>query len=260
MLKDKVALVTGAGSGIGKAISESLSSEGCFVIVSDISENRMSKVLDDVEKNSDGFSIVADVSDFEQVKELVSIVLEKVEKIDIVVNSAGIYDGDAGIRDTNEDLWNRILDINLKGTFNINKLITPHMLEHKKGRIINIASVGGLRGSADGISYTAAKFGVVGLTKRLAVEIGKDNVTVNAVCPGVIKTSIRETSGEILGSSSPDMNAGRGTSEDFLNNQVPLQRSGKASEVAELVTFLASEKSSYITGQAIAVDGGWTAT
>lgn len=260
MLENKVALVTGAGSGIGKEIANALSNQGCYVVISDISKNRMDETLKMIKSNSDGMSVAADVSSLDEVRQLHKMILDEVDTVDIIVNCAGIYDGDADIRDTSDGLWDKIIDINLKGTFNISKIFTDHMVDNQNGRIINISSVGGLRGSADGISYTASKFGVIGLTKRLAVELGQDNITVNAVCPGVIKTSIRETSSEILGENSPDMNTGRGLSQQFLNNNLPMKRAGEPKEVASLVVFLASDESSYITGQSIAVDGGWTAT
>lgn len=260
MLNGKTAVVTGAGSGIGKAIAEALVREGCTVVFSDVSKIRLERVLEEAGNPETAHHIVCDVSQKEQVDELIAASHHLLSKIDILVNCAGIYDGYAGIEETSEDLWKKIIDVNLTGCFYACKAVSDILIHQKFGRIINIASVGGLRGSADGLAYTTSKFGMIGLTKRLSIDLGKHNVTVNAVCPGVIETSIRNNSAEILGGIGPDMNTGVGVSQDFLNSNVPLLRKGTPEEIAEVVLFLGSEKATYITGQAIAVDGGWTAT
>jgi NAD(P)-dependent dehydrogenase (short-subunit alcohol dehydrogenase family) len=260
MFNGKTAVVTGAGSGIGRAIAEALLNEKCKVIFSDVSHERLEKVLEELGNLELAHSIVCDVSQKEQVDKLITESHHLLGKIDILVNCAGIYDGYAGIEETSEDLWKKIIDVNLTGCFYACKSVSNLLIQQKFGRIINIASVGGLRGSADGLAYTTSKFGMIGLTKRLSVDLGKHNVTVNAVCPGVIQTAIRNNSAEILGGLGPDMNTGVGVSKEFLNANVPLLRKGTPEEVAEAVLFLASEKASYMTGLAIAVDGGWTAT
>lgn len=260
MLKGQYALVTGAGSGIGKAIALGLAEQGCSVAVVDISEERLNDVVTEINKIGVAIGEVVDVQSVQQVEDLFKRVLETFPTLDIVVNCAGVYDGYAGITETSYDLWNKVIDINLTGAFYICKNAVEVMISKNKGRIINISSVGGLRGSADGISYTTSKFGLIGMTKRLAVDLGQYGITVNAVCPGVIQTSLRATSSEILEGIAPDMNNGVGVSQSFLDQTVPLKRKGLASEVADLVTYLSSDKSSYITGQAIPVDGGWTAT
>lgn len=260
MLKDKTAIVTGAGSGIGRAIAETLIREQCKVVFSDISIERLEEVINKLDNPELAHRIVCDVSNKEQVDNLITETEREFGKIDILVNAAGIYDGYAGIEETSEELWKKIIDINLTGSFYTCKAVSDILIKQKSGRIINISSVGGLRGSADGLAYTASKFGLIGLTKRLSIDLGKHNVTVNAVCPGVIDTSIRSNSAEILGEVGPDMNTGVGVSQEFLNSNIPLLRKGSPDEIASTVLFLVSDQASYITGQAIAVDGGWTAT
>ncbi|MFS0599277.1 SDR family NAD(P)-dependent oxidoreductase [Peribacillus frigoritolerans] len=260
LLKDKTALITGAGSGIGKSIAEEFLEEGCTVLFSDISEKRLEEVVGNLNLKDIAYYYAADVSNSNEVEYLIKYGIEKMNHIDILVNCAGIYDGYAGIEETSEELWNKIININLTGSFNTCKQISKHLIERGEGRVINISSVGGLKGSADGLAYTASKFGLIGLTKRLSIDLGKHGVTVNAVCPGVIKTNIRANSQEILAGDGPDMNNGVGVSEGFLQANIPLLRSGEPHEIASVVTFLASENATYITGQAIAVDGGWTAT
>jgi NAD(P)-dependent dehydrogenase (short-subunit alcohol dehydrogenase family) len=259
LLKNKTALVTGAGSGIGKSIAENFLKEGCSVLFSDISEERLEEVTKNLSSSERVHYYAADVSNSSEVESLIKYGIEKMNHIDILVNCAGVYDGYAGIEETSEELWKKIININLTGSFNTCKKISRHLIERGQGRVINISSVGGLKGSADGLAYTASKFGLIGLTKRLSIDLGKHGITVNAVCPGVIKTNIRANSQEILAGDGPDMNNGVGVSEGFLQANVPLLRSGEAHEIATVVSFLASENAAYVTGQAIAVDGGWTA-
>lgn len=261
MLNGKTAVVTGAGSGIGKSIGITLLQQGAKVVFSDISQDRLEQVKEEViEQGLTAAIITCDVSSSADVDTLIDQAIERLGHIDILVNCAGIYDGYAGIEETSEALWDRIMSINLTGSFYTCKKIAPHIITRPEGRIINISSVGGLKGSADGLAYTTSKFGMIGMTKRLSIDLGKYGVTVNAVCPGVIKTNIRNNSAEILSGDGPDMQKGVGVSQEFLDNAIPLKRGGEPVEIAEMVVFLASEKAAYITGQSIAVDGGWTAT
>jgi NAD(P)-dependent dehydrogenase (short-subunit alcohol dehydrogenase family) len=176
-----------------------------------------------------------------------------------MVNNAGVFDGFASCIDTTEALWDQVLSINLKGCFLGCQAALRRMVPRRQGRIINTASVGGLRGAADGASYTASKFGIVGLTRQIACTYAEHGITINAICPGVIETDIRRNSATILGSDAPPM-AGVGADPDGYKRLVPARRKGSPSEVADLAAFLASDAAAYINGQAIAIDGGWTAT
>ena len=173
--------------------------------------------------------------------------------------NAGVFDGFASCIETSESLWDKVIDINLKGTFFGCQAALKRMVPQGGGRIINTASVGGLRGAADGASYTASKFGVIGLTRQIACVYAENGITINAICPGVIQTDIRGNSTIILGSDAPKM-AGVGSDPEAYKRLVPARRKGLPSEVADLAVFLASENAAYINGQAIAIDGGWTAT
>ncbi len=252
----QVVIVTGGEAGIGRAIAEAFAGEGATVVIGGILEDRARETL---AAASGKLSFVkTDVSRWSDVDGLVSGALDKHGRLDVMVNNAGVFDGFASILETSEELWDRVIDINLRGQFFGCKRALQHMVPKGYGRIVNISSVGGLKGGADGASYTASKFGIIGLTKQIAVTYASNGVTANAICPGVIQTQIRANSAAVLGSIAPNM-LGVGADPDGYKKLVPAQRRGQPDEVAAMALYLASKKAGYVTGQAMVIDGGWCA-
>lgn len=260
LLDGKVAVVTGGGSGIGRAIALAFAAEGARLGVGDYFAERAEETVAAIGKaGGEAFAERMDVSAWADVDRFVGAAVGRWGRLDLLVNNAGIYDGYADCLATSQELWSRILAVNLTGVFLCCKRAIEQMLAQGGGRIINIASVGGLVGSADGISYTASKFGVIGLTKQIAVTYARRGITCNAICPGVITTQIRDSSARILGEVAPPMQRGVGVSQEVIDRLVPMGRVGLPEEVARVAVFLASGMADYITGQAIVIDGGWTA-
>lgn len=260
-LNGRTAVITGGETGIGAAITRALAEAGAVVVVGGILEEVGTKFAQRLA--SEDLKVTfqkTDVRKEADVNALVEGAVEKFGSIDIMVNNAGVFDGFADCLETTEALWDQIIDINLKGTFLGCRAALKHMVTKASGRIINTSSVGGLRGAADGLSYTASKFGVIGLTRQLAVTHTQYGITANAICPGVIQTDIRGNSAAILGADGPDMQKGVGSDPDAYKRLVPAKRKGLPEEVAAVALFLATDAGSYVSGQAIAIDGGWTAT
>jgi len=243
-LADKVCLVTGGSRGIGKAICLQLGKEKASVIVNYFSdENAASQVVKEIKgMGQNAIMYKADVSNFDQVCRMVDDIIEEYGRIDVLVNNAGITK-DALILRMSEQDWDKVIDINLKGVFNTSKACAKYMIKQRSGKIINISSVVGINGNAGQVNYAASKAGIIGFTKSLAKELGSRGITVNAVAPGFIKT---------------DMTASLLEKESEIVSKIPLKRLGSPYDVANLVVFLASKKSDYITGQIIAIDGGMT--
>ncbi|MCL4822772.1 MAG: 3-oxoacyl-[acyl-carrier-protein] reductase [Anaerolineales bacterium] len=242
-LKDNVALVTGGSRGIGRAIALELAACGAAVTVN---YNRSAEAADEVVKQivdagGKAAAFQADVSNFRQAEDLVKFAIETFGDLHILVNNAGITK-DTLIMMMSEADWDSVIDTNLKSAFNCSKAAVKHMMRKRYGRIINIASVAGQMGNAGQANYSASKGGQIALTKSLARELASRNITVNAVAPGFVDTDILD--------AMPQE-----TLEAALKF-VPLGRKGKPEEIAYAVSFLASERAAYITGQALGVDGG----
>ena len=243
MEEKKVALITGGTRGIGREIAKKFAKEGCNLVLNYVSDNT------DVEKiksefNEYGIDVLvlkADVSVFSDCENLVKEAIEKFGKIDILINNAGITK-DTLIAMMKEDAFDKVIDVNLKGTFNVTKNVVPYMMKKRNGNIINISSVVGVVGNAGQSNYAASKAGIIGFTKSLAKELAPRNIRVNAVAPGFIETDMTSVLSDKV--------------KENINLQIPLKRMGKAEEVANVVSFLANDESSYITGQVINVDGG----
>lgn len=243
MLKDKVAVVTGASRGLGRAIALKLGDLGATVIVNYCGSKEKAEEVAAVinEKGGRAVAYQANVADAESMKEMFAYVIKEFGRVDILVNNAGI-NRDNLILKMSEEEFDAVIDTDLKGVFNCLKQVSRIMLKQKSGRIINISSVVGVMGNAGQVNYAAAKAGVIGMTKSLARELGSRGITVNAIAPGFIETEMTDVLSDAV-------------KENALT-QIPLKRFGKVEDVAETVAFLASEKAAYITGQTIHVDGG----
>jgi NAD(P)-dependent dehydrogenase (short-subunit alcohol dehydrogenase family) len=253
------AVVTGGGSGIGRAIAETLASGSAPVAVVDLFPDGAKDTVAAIAR-AGGHAIVleADVSRWDDVDRVVGAAVRELGPLGIMVNAAGILDGYATADELASSIWERVIAINLTGTFHGAKRALAEMLPAGRGRIINIASVAGLVGDGGGAAYVASKHGVVGLTRRLATTYASRGITVNAICPGPIATDLRPNSTRILGREAPPMR-GIGGDEAAIRAVVPAERRGTVEEVAVTARFLASDAAAYITGQTLVVDGGWTA-
>ena len=243
MLKGKCALVTGASRGIGKAIALKLASLGANLVLNYRSSEAEALEVEKAVKDMgvDAISVKGDISKLADVENLVAAAKEKFGVVDIMVNNAGITKDTLILRMKEED-FDKVIDVNLKGVFNCLKTITPVMVRQKHGKIINLSSVVGISGNAGQVNYAASKAGVIGMTKSLAKEVGSRGINVNAVAPGFIETDMTEVLGEKY--------------KEEIKKNIPLKKLGKPEDVADVVAFLASESSNYVTGQVIHVDGG----
>lgn len=240
MKEKKTAIITGAAKGIGRSIALKLASAGFALVLNDMTWDAESEGVFS-ECNCDYVLSSGDVSSSEYVKSLMDTAMEKYGSIDVVVNNAGITRDGLIIKMSEED-FDKVIDVNLKGVFNVMKASARIMMKQRGGRIINISSIVGLRGNAGQINYAAAKGGVIAMTKSLAKELASRSVLVNAIAPGFIKTDMTDVLPESVVES--------------LLTQIPLGKLGEVEDVANLALFLSSEESKYITGQIISVDGG----
>ncbi len=239
MIEGKVALVTGASSGIGRAIAKKFVENGAFVLGIARSEEKLKALKEEL---GDSFDYrVADVSDHGRAKEIVDELVKEKGRIDILVNNAGITQ-DTLILRMDEGKWDRVININLKGAFNYSRHAASHMARQRSGVIINISSIVGIYGNAAQVNYAASKAGLIGLTKSLAKELGKRGIRVVAIAPGFIETPMTENLPQKI--------------KDAVLEMTPLGRFGKPEEVANVALFLASDMASFITGAVIEVSGG----
>ena len=243
ILENKVVLVTGGARGIGKAISLAFASEGAHVAFSDIElGNSADEALALIRaKGVKALALKSDVRDFAATQVVVDEVKKEFQRIDVLVNNAGITRDNLLMRMTEED-WDMVLDTNLKGTFNYCRAVAKHMISQRDGKIINISSVVGLIGNPGQVNYSASKAGIIGITKTLAKELASRNIQVNAVAPGFVETSMTEK-------LTPQQ-------RETLLTMIPMKRTAQPEEIAGVVIFLASPAARYITGQVLCVDGG----
>ena len=260
-LADRTAVVTGAGSGLGRAIALALAARGARVATVDLdaaSAEETAKMIGAAGGRAAAFQ--ADTSVAADIDRAVTGAVSRFGALEIMVNNAGILDGYFSVDEMSEAVWRRVIDIDLTGVFLGCKRALQEMLPRGRGRIVNMASVAGLNGTGGGAAYIAAKHGVVGLTRQMAVAYSARGITVNAVCPGAIPTGLRQHSQEILGPGVPDM-SGRGVavSDEQVRALVPAGKRGTVEDVASAVCYLASDEAGYITGHTMVVDGGWRA-
>ena len=252
-----VAIVTGAGSGIGRASALLLGKHGFVIAAVDVDEGAARETAAQIPGAK---AYRADVSVAAQVDAAMTAAIADLGEPDVLVNNAGVLDGYFNIDEMDEAVWRRVVDIDLTSVFLMSKRALRAMLPRARGRIINMASVAGLNGTGGGAAYVAAKHGVVGLTRQMAVVYGARGITVNCVCPGPIPTGLRPHSQSILGPGVADM-SGRGVAvnDDQVRALVPAGVRGTVEDVASAVAFLASPEASYINGHSLVVDGGWRA-
>lgn len=255
MLNQKIALITGAGSGLGESIARLFAQNGASVVLADMDVAGAERVLGDIEKEGGrGLVVKTDVSNVDDSRAVVERTLEEFGRLDIAVNNAGIGGATAPTGDYPVDGWDKIIGINLSGVFYGMRHQIPAMLDGGGGAIVNMASIAGMVGLANAAGYAAAKHGVIGLTKTAAIDHAQQGIRVNAVGPGFVDTPLLGKR-SVLDAGSSDTSA----ETQALAALHPMNRLGEASEVAELVLFLASDRASFITGGYYNVDGGYLA-
>lgn len=244
MSDNKVALITGGSRGIGEKIAEKFATEGYNLVINYVSNIENVEELEAKIKGDSNIEILfvqADVTSFESCENMINKAIEKFGHIDVVVNNAGITKDGLLMRMKEED-FDKVINVNLKGTYNVTKNAIPHMMKQKYGRIVNISSVVGVSGNAGQANYAASKAGIIGFTKSVAKELASRNILANCVAPGFIKTDMTDVLSDSV--------------KESINAQIPLKKMGTAEEVAKAVYFLGNEENTYITGQVLNVDGG----
>ena len=242
-LKEKKAIVTGAGQGIGRSIALKLAQEGADVVIAEMNPETGAQTAKEVEAlGRKALFISVDVANQKQVQNLVNQVLKAWGRIDILINNAG-FDRPGSLLKVKEEDWDAVLGVHLKGTLNCIQAVVPHMIENGYGKIVNLSSVWGKRGAVSEISYSSAKAGIIGLTKSVARELGRYQINVNAILPGLILTPTIAKMAEKY--------------QNMIIENTPLKRVGKPEEVANVAAFLVSDEASFVTGAMVEVSGGW---
>ncbi|MDO8726579.1 MAG: 3-oxoacyl-ACP reductase FabG [Candidatus Methanoperedens sp.] len=240
-LENKVVVITGAGSGIGKETALLFAKEGAKVVVADVNEKAGEETVEQIRKNGEGFFIKLDVTNREQSKQMAKTTLEKYGKIDVLINNAGIVQ-DAFVSKMTEQQWDRVIDVNLKGVFNCIQSVVEIMMNQGSGVIINTSSIVGLNGNVGQVNYAATKAGLIGMTKTLAKELGKKGIRVNAVAPGFIATPMTAAVPEKI--------------LEMMKEKTPLRRLGEPRDIANAYLYLASDEANFVNGAVLCVDGG----
>ncbi|HWS48979.1 MAG TPA: SDR family oxidoreductase [Candidatus Methanoperedens sp.] len=249
-LQNKVAIVTGGASGIGKAIAILYAQEGASVVVSDIDSDGAKAVVTEItEAGGKAIELVADVSKQEDIENLIDLTLKAYGTLDILVNNAGIMDNFIPIGELTDEVWERVISINTTGPMRAIRKALPIFIGKKKGVIVNVASVGGLQGSRAGVAYTASKFALIGLTKNVGFQYFGFGIRCNAIAPGGVNTNIGKTID----------NPSKFGMEIAMSGSRNNPRMGEAMEIAQVALFLASDESSYVNGTVVTADSGWTA-
>lgn len=249
-LKDKVAVVTGAGSGMGKAIALVYAQEGAKVVVSDINEVAAKATVDEIKSNGgEAVAILANVASEEDVQNLIDKTVDTFDTVDILVNNAGIMDNFIPAGEIEDDMWERVFAINTTGVMRTTRKVLPIFLEKEQGVIVNIASNGGLQGARAGAAYTASKHAVIGFTKNTGFMYAKSGIRCNAIAPGSVETNIAATLTNVSQFGMERSRPGMATNP----------RLGQADEIAKVALFLASDDASFVNATTVTVDGGWTA-
>lgn len=249
-LTDKVAIITGSGAGIGKAIATIYAKEGANVVIADFNETALDETVKELQAQSlEAFGVKVDVSKEADVQKMIDETVEKYGRVDIVVNNAGVGDNMQAAANVEDEVWERVMNINLNGVMRIIRKSIPAMLDNGGGTFVNMASITGLTGGRGGLAYTAAKHAVVGMTKNVASQYGPQNIRANAIAPGHVETGF----------------AASHTGMDDFGMKIAtrgvnlMTRAGTVDDIANIALFLASEESSFINGVALAADGGWSA-
>jgi len=249
ILLNKTAIITGAASGMGKAIAELFAEEGANVIIADLKQNEIDEVVQSItRKGGVALGVICNVLIEEEIKNMVNVTLQQFHRIDVLVNNAGIMDDFVPVDEVTDELWNRVMGVNINGPFYTSRLVVPIMLKEGGGTIINIASVGGLHGSRAGAAYTTSKHALIGLTKNIGFMYAQKGIRCNAIAPGGVNTNISK------GMSPHPFGYERCVSGGSNN-----PRMGEPEEIAKTTLFLASSASSFVNGAVLTADGGWTA-